>query len=577
MALPTVTVTGTYDNPDGTAATGYVKFQPVVPGATGGGAIVVSAPVIAQLVNGALSAVLVNNSSVPALQYVVTEQITNCAPNTYTITPAGSTLDLSTAPRGGAPTALYVLASEVGAANGVASLDGTGNVPANQLGHADVAGTATAAVAVETARAEAAEAARQLNSPTPVLNRGRATPITTYAAGHGWTANGFASSNLNDTSDGRLSGQMLTGTTTGNIGAFPTFTKTGATAVNITGQCLRVWVKVDVPTNVDAITLRVAGTGGIAGNNYLSWTALSASAGTYRTNAALIQANTWTELSFSLGSAFTAGSPTPTAITEYRWICQDLGTAFTAHFGGIQAYPATSARYPNGVVCIGFDDCYAGQYSLAMNLLSSFGYQATIFPIVDQVGAGGSWTSAQLQQMVNIGWEVAPHASTLANHTGWNSLTPVEVAADVAASQAWITSQGFGLSGTFAYPLGGFGSGIAAAVAPLCSIARTIDSTMYTESFPVGNVLEVRSAAGVGGTGGIGIATYTTATTGVLAVAKAAGAMVPITIHDVSAGTSGNINQISIADLTTLVTAINTAGMAVATYGEVLKYAALGT
>jgi peptidoglycan/xylan/chitin deacetylase (PgdA/CDA1 family) len=239
-------------------------------------------------------------------------------------------------------------------------------------------------------------------------------------------------------------------------------------------------------------------------------------------------------------------------------------------------YSALSERYPNGVVCIGFDDCYSGQYSLAMNLLSSYGYQATIFPIIDQIGAGGSWTLAQLQQMVNIGWEVAPHASTLANHSGWNGLTPAQIVADVLASQTWIAGQGFGLSGTFAYPLGGFNNGADTAVAPLVKVARTIDSTLYTETLPVGNPLHMRSAAGVGGSGGIGVTTYTTATTGVLALAKAAGALVPITIHDVSSGTSGNINQISIADLTTLVSAINTAGMAVATYGEVLQYAMTG-
>lgn len=411
--------------------------------------------------------------------------------------------------------------------------------------------------------------------PMAPLIRGRATPITTYASGHGWTANGFASSNLNDTTDGRLSGQMLTGTTTGNSGAFPTFTKTGASSVNLTGQYLRVWVKVDIPTNVTAITLRVAGTGGIAGNNYLSWTALASSGGVYRTNGLLIPPNTWTELSFSLGSAFTVGSPATTAITEYRWIVQDNGTACTAHFGGIQAY-ANNTKYPNGVVCFGFDDSYAGHYTQAMNLLSSFGFAATLFPIIDQIGAGGSYTLAQMQQMVNIGWEVAPHASTLANHSNWNALTPSAIAADVQASQAWITNQGFGESGMFAYPLGGFNGGIAATIAPMVMAARTIDSTMYTESLPVGNPLIVRSAAGVGGTGGVGVATYTTASTGVLAVAKAAGAMVPITIHDVSSSTSTNINQISITDLTTLVTAINTAGMAVATYGEVLHYALAG-
>lgn len=415
-----------------------------------------------------------------------------------------------------------------------------------------------------------------LTTPAPQINRGNATVVTTYASGHGWTAANFATSNANDTADGRLSGQMLTGTTPGNAGVFPTFTKTGATALNVVGQCLRVWIKVDVPTNITAITLRAADTGGISASRYISWTALASSGGVYRTNGVLIPPNTWTELSFSLGSAFTSGTPNLAAITEYRWICQDNGTAATVHFGGIEAYPALAGRYPNGVVCLGLDDCYVGQYNLAMNVLSSFGYTATLFPIIDQIGAGGSYTLAQMQQMVNIGWEVAPHAYTLANHSGWNALSLAAAAADVRVSQAWIAGQGFGLSGMFAYPLGGFNGGFSGAVAPLCDVARTIDSTLYTESLPIGNELQLRSAAGIGGSGGIGVTTYTTATTGVLALAKAAGALVPMTFHDISSGTSGNINQCSIADFTTLITAIATAGMAMATYGEVLKFAMLG-
>jgi hypothetical protein len=223
MSLPTVTVTGTYDNPDGTMATGYVKFQPVVPGATGGGAIVVAAPVIAQLVGGVVNIVLINTTDVPALQYVVSEQITNCAPNSYTITPTGSTLDLSTAPRGGAPSSLYVLSSQVGAHNGVASLDNTGNVPLGQLGNvpgggggvasfnsrtgvvvpatgdytatqvgADTAGAAataqataetfaTNAVATETTRAEGAEATLTTSVNAKYTKPGSGIPATDLA------------------------------------------------------------------------------------------------------------------------------------------------------------------------------------------------------------------------------------------------------------------------------------------------------------------------------------------------------------------------------------------------------------
>jgi hypothetical protein len=76
----------------------------------------------------------------------------------------------------------------------------------------------------------------------------------------------------------------------------------------------------------------------------------------------------------------------------------------------------------------------------------------------------------------------------------------------------------------------------------------------------------------VGGLGGLGITAYTNSG-GILDQVHSLGGWAPITIHDVSAGTSTNVNQISQADLTTLVAAINSKGVAVATFGDVLKTA----
>lgn len=134
MPLSTVTVTGSWVTPSNTFATGQVTFAPVQD-APGGGYIVVAAGVTVQLINGAISQVLVNNAQATTLQYLVTEQITNSLNVSYVITPTGSTLDLSTAPRGtvGATTPVYVLASTVGQANGVAALDSNGKVLAAEL------------------------------------------------------------------------------------------------------------------------------------------------------------------------------------------------------------------------------------------------------------------------------------------------------------------------------------------------------------------------------------------------------------------------------------------------------------
>lgn len=129
---PTCTITGAWLNADETAATGQVVITPVA-AAPGSSYIVVARPIITVLVAGAISVTLVNNADFSSLQYQVVEQIDGTPADSYVVTPTGSSLTLQTAPRGGAITPIYVLASVVGQAGGVASLDGTGKVPLAQL------------------------------------------------------------------------------------------------------------------------------------------------------------------------------------------------------------------------------------------------------------------------------------------------------------------------------------------------------------------------------------------------------------------------------------------------------------
>lgn len=140
MPLSMLTVTGGTNGwvkSDGTIPAGDIVLQPVQ-SVTGGGYIVVAAPVTFQLVNGNISGQIANTGLVPGLQYMVWEQITGAEnPNPYVVTPTGSTLDLSTAPRSTSGAVLtFLLASTVGQPNGIASLDGTGNVPSTELANA---------------------------------------------------------------------------------------------------------------------------------------------------------------------------------------------------------------------------------------------------------------------------------------------------------------------------------------------------------------------------------------------------------------------------------------------------------
>jgi hypothetical protein len=186
MPLSTVTVTGSWVTAANTPASGVVTVTPVT-AAAGGGFIVAGTPVAVPLAAGAISKVLVSNTQATTLQYLVTERIDGAPITTYVVTPTGSTLDLSTAPRGtGAIVPIYILASVIGQPNGVASLGSDGKVPSSQLsaaGGAIPASTVTAKGDLLAATASATVARLGVGSDGQILTADSAsTPGVKWAA-----------------------------------------------------------------------------------------------------------------------------------------------------------------------------------------------------------------------------------------------------------------------------------------------------------------------------------------------------------------------------------------------------------
>lgn len=129
-------------NPDGSAATGMITLR-AYQETPASDFTIISAPKAFTLVNGNISGTIASNGS-PSLQYMVWEQVTGAVnPLPYLVAaPAGSTLDLSIAPRNTITqtSPLYVLASALGAANGVATLGSDGILASSQR---PAAGTGT--------------------------------------------------------------------------------------------------------------------------------------------------------------------------------------------------------------------------------------------------------------------------------------------------------------------------------------------------------------------------------------------------------------------------------------------------
>jgi hypothetical protein len=169
-----VTLTGTWaDLSDGTPAAGTVSFTPSVviqDGTSVPPVIMLPQPQTVTLdAGGQISVQLMANDD-PAVSpsgwvWTVIENIAGCAGRVYQIqlSAAQTPVDLSTIAPLAAPPALvaYILASARGAPNGVASLDATGNVPANQLANAGGgggSGTPSGTVVAETSYGQAAAA-----------------------------------------------------------------------------------------------------------------------------------------------------------------------------------------------------------------------------------------------------------------------------------------------------------------------------------------------------------------------------------------------------------------------------------
>jgi hypothetical protein len=167
-SLSAITVTGSYVNSDGTPATGVVIFRNKYTLTS------VSSGVFVQLddieveldATGAFTvAVPASNDPdwfpSPAVWNVIERTTSRSYSRSYNVlipynAPGGTVALASLAPVVTPPSpTLYVLQSSVGAANGVASLDGTGNVPLSQLNNVSGGATPSNTVVTETAFGQA--------------------------------------------------------------------------------------------------------------------------------------------------------------------------------------------------------------------------------------------------------------------------------------------------------------------------------------------------------------------------------------------------------------------------------------
>jgi peptidoglycan/xylan/chitin deacetylase (PgdA/CDA1 family) len=99
---------------------------------------------------------------------------------------------------------------------------------------------------------------------------------------------------------------------------------------------------------------------------------------------------------------------------------------------------------------IHFDDAYDDTYTVAFPLLTKYGIPATVHVITGNVGAAGSCSVAQLQEMKAAGWTLDSHTVT---HPDLTTKNEAEQITELKDSRDWLKARGFDYD-LFASPSG---------------------------------------------------------------------------------------------------------------------------
>lgn len=377
--------------------------------------------------------------------------------------------------------------------------------------------------------------------------------LTTFAAGHGYTANAGGSHNLNDTSDYALGSQSVLITTDG-AGTAKTVKKVAQTAVDATGKHAKVWIKVPDQTNVSALQLYLGDSNLV---NFWRWEMKNSAGQPWMHN------NQWTVWTLPFGLASVTGTPNRAAITDVQLRLVDNATApVSARFGGV-ALVGGSAAFPSGVLSFTFDDAYATAYTQGRAYLDRYGFAGTAYVIQDYIGQPGRLTLPQLHAMEDLsGWEVAGHATTGAVHNARiTSLTDAQLRAEFAAIRGWLSSNGFA-GDHYAYPGGEHLPGQAAIAEEFFTAARSVYPR--PETHPPAHRGKLRSQ------GYVTSATTVASLTAAIDQAAADGSWLVVSNHDLVSSIGSSSDQL-IADFQAVVDYAATKGIPVRTVGDVLR------
>lgn len=403
-----------------------------------------------------------------------------------------------------------------------------------------------------------------------------------FQTGHGWTAQGTATSNLNNTA-AFVRGTQCATITTDTAQGSANLRKYGMPAMDLTGKMIRLICRVDDVSKISSLNFFV-GTSSL--NNNFKWRLWEVAA-----SSQLGSNNEWVTLTFGWSSVNAAsgtysisstGVPsTTTGFTDFQ--VQAIGTAGNAYTLDVQAVEVvdgTAATFPNGVVSIVFDDGGDSIWNYARPAMDTYGFQGTNYVIIGNLGNSGVMTTAQNKNLQDFsGWEIGLHSYDGAMHTNrYTAYTAAQVDDDIRHGKEWLVSNGF-RGEAIAYPGGEYqsttdGVGIDAIAARYFSTGRTIlFQTGYpTETFPAGMPMRVRAVSSISSTQtGANVPANLVAAGGLLDKCQLNAGWLVLVFHKIVNGTATVSTECSVTDFQTIMAGISARGIPVLPVSDVVR------
>lgn len=403
-----------------------------------------------------------------------------------------------------------------------------------------------------------------------------------FQAGHGWTASGAASSNLNNTT-APIRGSQYATITTDTAGSQANLRKFAQPAFDLTDKAIRVICRLSSVTAITNLNLFV-GTSSLA--NFFRWRIWEVSGASQLANPDEWVTFTvdWAGVQAASGSYSLAANGSPSTTSGFTDIqiqaIATSGQSVTLDVQAIEIIDSAATTFPNGVVSVVFDDGASSIWEHARPAMDTYGYAGTNYVIVGNLGTAGVMTTAENRRLQDFsGWEIGLHAySGTVHNNRYTSYASADVDADIRNGKLWLVREGF-RGESFAYPGGEYqrttdGQAVDDIAARYFSTGRTIifQGGGPAETFPAGMPMRMRAVSSISSIqAGAANPTTLVGAGGLLDRCQACSGWLILVFHKIVTGIPAVSTECSVADFQMVMAGIAARGIPVVPVSDVQR------